>query len=71
MKLKKEELIELAKKIMNADGKTEEENDELIQYFLDNVPDPYASDYFFDIQYESLNAEEIVNKALNYKPIQL
>ncbi|WP_449386681.1 hypothetical protein [Chryseobacterium lineare] len=69
--MNKEELIQLAKDIMNAIGKTEEENDAMLQRFLDNVPDPNASDLFFSQDYEDLTAEEIVEKALSYKSIQL
>lgn len=65
------ELIQLAKDIMNAIGKTEEENDRMLQKFLENVPDPNASNLFFSVEYEDLEAEEIVEKALSYKPIRL
>ena len=67
----KEELIQLANDIINAVGQTEEENDELLRIFLENVPDPNASDLFFSIECEDLTADEIVEKALSYKPIQL
>lgn len=69
--MNKEELIKLAEDIMNAIGKTEEENDAMLQKFLDHVPDPNASDLFFSIEYEDLTAAEIVDKALSYKSIQL
>lgn len=69
--MNKNELIQLTKDIMNAIGKTEEENDVMLQKFLDNVPDPQASDLFFSIEYENLQAEEIVEKALSYQSIQL
>lgn len=36
-----------------------------------NVPDPNAANYFFDIKYKDLTIEQIVDKALSYKPIQL
>ncbi|KPH15239.1 bacteriocin immunity protein [Chryseobacterium sp. ERMR1:04] len=65
------ELIQLAKDIMNAIGKTEGENDRMLQRFLENVPDPNASNLFFSVEYEDLEAEEIVEKALSYQPIQL
>lgn len=65
------ELIQLAKDIMNAIGKTEEENNRMLQRFLENVPDPNASNLFFSVEYEDLEAEEIVEKALSYKPIRL
>ena len=65
------ELIELAEKIQNASGATEKENDELLELFLANVPDPNASNYFFELEYDDLSPEEIVDKALAYKPFQL
>lgn len=67
----KEELIQLARNIMNAVGKTEEENDEMLLRFIDNVPHPDASDLFFSLENDGLTAEEIVEKALSYKPLQL
>lgn len=71
MPLNREELILLAGRIIKAEGETEEENDSLLDQFLDNVPDPNAADYFYDTAYEDLSAEDIVDKALAYKPIQL
>ena len=65
------ELIELAKKIQNVSGATEAEDDELLELFLANVPDPNASNYFFELEYDGLSPEEIVDKALAYKPFQL
>lgn len=70
-KLNREQLIELVDRIKNAEGETEEENDALIDLFLENVPDPNASNYIFEIEYEDLSAEEVVDKALSYKPFQL
>ena len=67
----REELIELAQKIMNAEGDTEEEYRSNIHLFKANVPDPNATDYFFDMKYKNLTIEQIVDKALSYKPIQL
>lgn len=71
MMMNTNELIQLAKDIMNAIGKTEEENDRMLQRFLENVPDPNATNLFFSVEYEDLEAEEIVEKALSYQPIQL
>lgn len=65
------ELIELAEKIQNASGATETENDELLELFLANVPDPNASDYFFELEYDELSPEQIVDLALSYKPFHL
>lgn len=65
--MKKQELIELVKRIRSGEG-TEEEQDNLIEIFLENVPDPNATDYIFELEYEDLTPEQIVEKALNYKP---
>ncbi|MCZ4244163.1 hypothetical protein [Pedobacter punctiformis] len=65
------ELIELAEKIQNAAGATEAENDNMLELFLANVPDPNASNYFFEVEYNALSPEEIADKALRYKPFQL
>ncbi len=70
-KLNRDELITLAEKIRDAAGASEEENDQLLDLFLDNVPDPNAGNYFFDLEYDALTPAEIVDKALGYKPIQL
>ncbi len=53
---------------MNAEGKTEEENDQLLVRLLENVLDPEAANYIF---YDNLLPEEVVDKVLSYKPIQL
>lgn len=45
--MNKDELIQLAKDILIAIGKNEEENEAMLQRFLDNVPDPNASNLFF------------------------
>jgi len=66
----KKELIALVKKIIAGEGE-EREIDEMIELFLKNVPDPEADDYIFQLEYEGLSAEDIVEKALNYKVIQL
>lgn len=60
-------LIELVKKIQLAEG-TEEEQDKNLELLEKNVLDPEISDYIF---YTSLTAEQIVDKALAYKPLQL
>lgn len=67
----KEELIALAKKIRFAEAKNEEEMNYDIELFMQNVPDPQASDYFFSKKFEGMTLEEIVDKALSYRPIQL
>lgn len=64
-------LIILAQKIRNAEGDSEEENNQLLDDFLNNVPDPNAGNYFFDQAFDDLTAEEIVDRALSYRPIRL
>lgn len=66
--LNRKELIELVTKIMNAEGKNEEENNQLLVRLLDNVLDPEVANYIF---YDNLLPEEVVDKVLSYKPIQL
>ncbi|SDY69996.1 bacteriocin immunity protein [Thermoactinomyces sp. DSM 45892] len=65
----RDELVEIVRKIMNSEG-TEEELDEMIDLFNQNVPHPEASDLIF-WDNRNLTVEEIVEEALNYKPIIL
>jgi len=65
--MSREELIELVKKIATAQG-TEEELDKMLELLKKNVPDPRVSNYIF---YDELTPEQIVDKALAYRPIQL
>lgn len=76
----REELIELGNKIVNCVG-TEKEQDEMYELFSKNVPHPSGANLFY--YPENYNArkdnitdyrptvEEVVDKALSYKPIQL
>lgn len=76
----REELIELGYKIMNCEG-SEDEIDELIELFDENVPHPDGANLFFypenynarkdDISQYNPTVEEVVDKALSYKAIQL
>ncbi|GFI24814.1 hypothetical protein IMSAGC011_03618 [Lachnospiraceae bacterium] len=66
-KMDRNELIELVKKILDCEG-TEEEVDEMISKLEQNVIDPDISDYIY---YDDLTPEQIVDKALAYKPILL
>lgn len=63
----REELISLVEKIMKCQG-TEKEIDEMIELLEENVIDPEVSNYIF---YEENTPEEVVDKALAYKPIIL
>lgn len=76
----REELIELGKKIINCQG-TESEIDEMYILFSKSVPHPDGAGLFYypenynankyDISQYNPTVEEVVDKALSYKPIQL
>ena len=65
--MSREELIELVEKIMKCEG-SEEEVDNMIYVLKKNVIDPEVTKYIF---YEENTPEEVVDKALAYKPIVL
>ncbi len=67
--MEKEELIDLVQKIMEANG-NEEELDNCMLMVEANVPHPRVSDLIFYSKVE-LTPEEIIEKALAYKPILL
>ena len=76
----REDLIELGKKIVNCEG-TEEEIDAMYDLFSKHVPHPNGANLFFypenydarrdDISKYNPTVEEVVDKALSYKPIAL
>lgn len=66
----KEELIDLVNNIKLAKY-TEEEIHAKILLYKQNVPDPQAANYIFEKQYESWSTEQIVEKVLAYKPVQV
>ncbi len=76
----REELIELGYKIVNCEG-SEDEIDELMELFDENVPHPDGANLFFypenynarkdDISQYNPTVEEVVDKALSYRAIQL
>ena len=68
MAMTREDLIKLVIEITTVEGKTEEQIDKLIDVFKANVPHPSPSNLIY---YEDLTPEEVVDKALSYKPIQL
>jgi hypothetical protein len=80
MSMTREELIELGYKILNFRG-SDEEHTELLLLFDKNVPHPKGSSLFFypekfnarkdDRSQYNPTVEEVVDKALSYKPIQL
>jgi hypothetical protein len=65
--LSREELIDLVASIQNAEG-TEEEIDEKLTLLKANVPDPNVLNLIFHAE---LSPEEVVDKAMSYKPILL
>lgn len=69
MAIAKNQLIGLVKLIISADG-TEDQINEWIKILEDNVPDPNVSGLIFHSK-EELTAEEVVEKALAYRPIIL
>jgi hypothetical protein len=67
--LSRDQLVELVRRIMNAEG-TEDEIDAWQDLLERNVLDPNVSDLIFYPDRE-MTAEEIVERALNYKAIRL
>lgn len=65
--MSKDELIELVRKIKNAEG-TENELDEMILILEKNLLYPDISDLIF---FDEKSPEEIIAIALQYKSIQL
>ena len=65
--MRKEELVELVRKIQNCEG-SEEEVDRMIEILEANVHYPEISDLIF---LEKKTPEEIIDIALAYKPLQL
>ena len=67
--LSREDLVRIVQRIQDAAG-TADEQDQLIETLVNNVIDPNVTDYIFWSKPE-LSADEIVDKALAYKAIQL
>lgn len=65
--LTRDELIDLVKKIFASNG-SEEEISDLIDLLKRNVPHPSPGNLIY---WEDLTPEEVVDKSLSYKPIQL
>lgn len=66
--MSKEKLIALVHQIISMENKTELEMDQLLDQLVSNVPHPGVTDLIY---YDDLTPEEIVEKALSYKPIRL
>ncbi len=70
----REELIDLVRRIQAAEGESEEEADRLVELFEANVPHPGAADliFYWDDHFDhDPRAEEVVDRALSYRPIEL
>ena len=67
--LTREQLVALVGKLLRAEG-TAEELDAWLMLVQRNVPDPVVSDLIFRAR-DQLSAEEIVDRALAYRPITL
>jgi hypothetical protein len=65
----RDELVQLARRILACDG-TEEEMDALQLELERRLPGPGVSDLMFH-QEPELTPEEIIERALAYKPIEL
>ncbi|NKY46070.1 hypothetical protein [Nocardia cerradoensis] len=70
-RLDRKQLIELVARIQNVEG-SEEQLDEWLMQLQDSVADPHISDHlFWDFSDPPLTPEQIVDKALAYRPIVL
>ena len=77
----RDELIELGRKIVVVEIKTEEEHHALCRLFDKNVPHPNGSNLFYwpenynarkmDISQYNPTVEQVVDKCLSYRPICL
>ncbi len=66
----KSELVELVRRIMDADG-TEREIDDMITALEENVPHPEVTDLIFYPEEGDPTPEEVVEEALAYKATPL
>lgn len=65
----REDLIRLVERIIKVDG-TEEEIDKMLDILQSKVPYPGISDLIYWNE-DNLTPEQIIDKALSYKSIQL
>lgn len=66
--MSRRELIQLVEQILDVEKYSEEQLNGMLDLLHRNVPHPAVSDLIY---YDDLSPEEIIDKALNYKPIQL
>lgn len=66
--LSKNEIIDLVEEITECMDKSEEEADRLLEKLRRGVLDPQITDYIF---WSEMTPEEIADKVLEYRPIEL
>jgi hypothetical protein len=64
----RKELIQLVEQILDVEKYSEDQLDEMLELLDRNVPHPAVTDLIY---YDDLSPEEIIDKALDYKPVQL
>ncbi|WP_175654362.1 hypothetical protein [Burkholderia ambifaria] len=69
--MNRDELIVLVGRMRESNYSSDEEAESNIEILNNNVMDPYAMDYIFQKEYEAMSLEEVVDKILSYKPMQL
>ncbi len=69
--MNRDELIVLVGRMRESSYTSDEEAENDIEILNKNVLDPYAMDYIFQKEYEDMSLEEVVDKILSYRPIQL
>ncbi|VWD19690.1 hypothetical protein BCO71171_03112 [Burkholderia contaminans] len=69
--MNRDELIVLVGRMRESNYSSDEEAENDIEILNKSVLDPYAIDYIFQKEYEDMSLDEIVDKILSYKPIQL
>jgi Colicin immunity protein / pyocin immunity protein len=70
----RESLIEIAERLIGGDYQSDEALDRDMAEFAAAVPHPHASNliYYWQDEFDHQpTAEEVVDRALNYRPIQL
>jgi hypothetical protein len=67
----RDQLVTLVQSIMNVEG-SEEEHHAKLEYLRATVSDPHVVDYiYWPPDLKEMSAEEVVERALSYKPIEL
>ncbi|KER72802.1 hypothetical protein HR51_09385 [Burkholderia cepacia] len=69
--MNRDELIVLVGRMRESNYTSDEEAENDLEILNKNVLDHYAMDYIFQKEYEDMSLEEVVDKILSYRPIQL